>query len=81
VLAAGEPVPEQGGCYSRPRRGCVAEADGWVGSGQYRAPPSIFEPKSNPTYYKDLLKELEEAPNRSWLGRIAKRLGGMIRFS
>ncbi|AEO67558.1 a64419c4-908b-4e83-b4b8-28d42b769a1d [Thermothielavioides terrestris] len=48
---------------------------------KYRAPPSIFEPKSNPTYYKDLLKELEEAPHRSWLGRIAKRLGGMIRFS
>jgi cytochrome b pre-mRNA-processing protein 6 len=41
----------------------------------------MFEPKSNPTYYKDLVKELEEAPNRSWLGRIAKRLSGMVRFA
>jgi cytochrome b pre-mRNA-processing protein 6 len=41
----------------------------------------MFEPKSNPTYYQDLVKELEEAPNRSWLGRIAKRLSGMIRFA
>jgi cytochrome b pre-mRNA-processing protein 6 len=41
----------------------------------------MFEPKSNPTYYKDLLKELEEAPNRSLLGRMAKRLSGMIRFT
>jgi cytochrome b pre-mRNA-processing protein 6 len=48
---------------------------------QYPARPSMFEPKSNPTYYKDLVKELEEAPNRSWLGRIAKRLSGMIRFA
>ncbi|KAK4118661.1 hypothetical protein N657DRAFT_667088 [Parathielavia appendiculata] len=48
---------------------------------KYRAPPSMFEPKSNPTYYKDLVKELEEAPHRSWLGRLAKRLSGMVRFA
>jgi cytochrome b pre-mRNA-processing protein 6 len=41
----------------------------------------MLEPKSNPTYYKDLLRELEEAPKRSWFGRIAKRLGGMIRLT
>ncbi|KAG7284426.1 hypothetical protein NEMBOFW57_010799 [Staphylotrichum longicolle] len=48
---------------------------------KYRPSPKIFEPKSNPTYYNDLLKELEEAPNRSLLGRMAKRLSGMIRFT
>ncbi|KAK3302979.1 uncharacterized protein B0T15DRAFT_495547 [Chaetomium strumarium] len=48
---------------------------------KYRAATKIFEPKSNPTYYKDLLKELEEAPNRTWLQRIAKRLSGIVRFS
>jgi cytochrome b pre-mRNA-processing protein 6 len=48
---------------------------------QYRAPDTIFKPQSNPTYYKDLVTELEEAPNRSWLGRLSKRLGGMIRFT
>ncbi|KAL2258806.1 hypothetical protein VTK26DRAFT_7741 [Humicola hyalothermophila] len=47
---------------------------------KYRADARIFEPKSNPTYYKDLVQELEEAPHRSWLGRLAKRLGGMIRM-
>ena len=40
----------------------------------------MFEPKSNPTYYKDLLQELEEAPNRSFLARMAKRVSGMVRF-
>jgi cytochrome b pre-mRNA-processing protein 6 len=39
-----------------------------------------MQPKSNPNHYTDLLKELEEAPNRSWLGRIGKKLGGLIRF-
>ncbi|KAL2128945.1 hypothetical protein VTI74DRAFT_8428 [Chaetomium olivicolor] len=48
---------------------------------KYRVPNKMFEPKSNPTYYNDLIKELEEAPNRTWLGRLAKRLGGIIRFS
>ncbi|KAK4136064.1 hypothetical protein BT67DRAFT_399114 [Trichocladium antarcticum] len=48
---------------------------------KYRADPSIFAPKSKPTYYKDLVTELEEAPNRSFMGRMAKRLGGMIRLS
>ncbi|KAL1839266.1 hypothetical protein VTJ49DRAFT_1703 [Mycothermus thermophilus] len=48
---------------------------------KYPAPAKLLEPKSNPTYYKDLLRELEEAPNRSWLGRIAKRLSGMIRLT
>ena len=47
---------------------------------QYRADARIFEPKSNPTYYQDIVKELEEAPNRSWLQRVAKRLGGMVRL-
>lgn len=48
---------------------------------QYRAPTKIFEPQSNPTYYNELIKELEEAPNRSFLQRIAKRLSGMIRLT
>ncbi|KAK4113171.1 hypothetical protein N656DRAFT_844731 [Canariomyces notabilis] len=47
---------------------------------KFRAPTKLFEPQSNPTYYKDLVKELEEAPKRSFWGRLAKRLGGMIRL-
>ncbi|KAK3902847.1 hypothetical protein C8A05DRAFT_43800 [Staphylotrichum tortipilum] len=40
----------------------------------------ILRPKSNPEYYQNLVKELEEAPTRTWLSRISKRLSGMIRF-
>ncbi|KXX81285.1 Cytochrome B pre-mRNA-processing protein 6 [Madurella mycetomatis] len=48
---------------------------------KYRAAAKMFEPESNPAYYKELIKELEEAPNRSFFGRIAKRLSGMIRLT
>jgi cytochrome b pre-mRNA-processing protein 6 len=48
---------------------------------QYKITGSLLEPRSNPTHYTDLVKELEEAPNRTFFGRIAKRLGGMIRFN
>ncbi|KAH6886381.1 hypothetical protein B0T10DRAFT_550135 [Thelonectria olida] len=40
----------------------------------------LVEPKSQPTYFEDLIREIEEAPNRSWLERVGKRLSGMIRF-
>lgn len=39
-----------------------------------------MEPKCNPTYYTDLMTELEEAPTRKWYQRLAKRVGGMIRL-
>lgn len=41
----------------------------------------IMKPRSNPTYYQDIITELEEAPKRSWLGRVQKKLQGMFRFS
>ncbi|KAL0467513.1 hypothetical protein QR685DRAFT_532674 [Neurospora intermedia] len=47
---------------------------------KYRITGELLRPKSNPKYYTDLAKELEEAPNRTFLGRMAKRLGGIIRF-
>lgn len=40
-----------------------------------------MKPASNPAYYDNLLEELQEAPNRSWFGRLVKRWKGMIRFS
>lgn len=40
----------------------------------------MLEPKSQPTYFDDLVREIEEAPNRSWLGRLGKRLSGMVRL-
>ncbi|GAO17998.1 hypothetical protein UVI_02060200 [Ustilaginoidea virens] len=40
----------------------------------------MLEPKSQPTYFKDLVREIEEAPKRTWLERLGKRLSGMIRL-
>lgn len=40
-----------------------------------------MEPASHPTYYKDLVRELEEAPQRSWVGRLVNRWKGVLRFS
>ncbi|EAQ91944.1 hypothetical protein CHGG_00179 [Chaetomium globosum CBS 148.51] len=57
-------------------QGTCAEAN----LAQYRPAAKIFEPQSNPTYYKDLVKELEEAPTRSWLQRLGKRLSGIVRM-
>ncbi|KAH8819636.1 hypothetical protein F5884DRAFT_761274 [Xylogone sp. PMI_703] len=41
---------------------------------------SLLKPASNPTHYTDLLKELEEAPNRSWFGRMTNKWRGFLRF-
>ncbi|KAI0432743.1 hypothetical protein F5Y09DRAFT_300819 [Xylaria sp. FL1042] len=41
---------------------------------------SLLHPKSNPTYFTDLLKELEEAPNRSLLERLWLRVKGVVRL-
>ncbi|KAG6038689.1 hypothetical protein E4U41_003856 [Claviceps citrina] len=40
----------------------------------------MLEPKSQPTYFSDLVREIEEAPRRTWLERLGKRLSGMIRL-
>ncbi|KAI1430734.1 hypothetical protein GGR50DRAFT_690264 [Xylaria sp. CBS 124048] len=42
---------------------------------------SLLRPKSNPTYFNDLLRELEEAPNRSFFDRLKLRLKGVVRIS
>ncbi|KAI1742803.1 hypothetical protein F4680DRAFT_411779 [Xylaria scruposa] len=41
---------------------------------------TLLQPKSNPTYFTDLLKELEEAPNRSWFDRFLLRIKGVVRL-
>lgn len=40
----------------------------------------MLEPKSQPTYFEDLVREIEEAPKRSWFERLSKRISGMIRL-
>lgn len=47
---------------------------------KYRVPESFLKPKFNPNYYSDILKELNEAPTRSYFQRVAKRVQGMFRL-
>jgi cytochrome b pre-mRNA-processing protein 6 len=40
----------------------------------------MLRPKSNPEYYEKLLKELDAAPERSWLQSKMNMLKGLIQF-
>ncbi|KAK6206385.1 hypothetical protein QIS74_13556 [Colletotrichum tabaci] len=40
----------------------------------------LLRPASQPTYFQDLVRELEEAPTRGWLKNMSKKLSGMFRF-
>lgn len=44
-------------------------------------PTSLRKPNSDPEHYDVLIRELEEAPRRSWLGALVKRIKGSLRFS
>ncbi|KAK8044054.1 hypothetical protein PG993_004078 [Apiospora rasikravindrae] len=47
---------------------------------KYPITGTLLQPKSNPTYFTDLVKELQEAPNRSWLDRFILRIKGVVRL-
>ncbi|TWU72685.1 hypothetical protein ED733_003467 [Metarhizium rileyi] len=47
---------------------------------RYKLKGPMLEPKSQPTYFQDLVREIEEAPRRTWLERLGKRISGMIRL-
>lgn len=47
---------------------------------QYKLSGRILEPKSQPTYFTDLVHEIEEAPKRTWFERLGKKLSGMVRL-
>ena len=47
---------------------------------RYKLKGPMLEPKSQPTYFEDLVREIEEAPRRTWLERLGKRLPGIIRL-
>ena len=42
--------------------------------------PKVRFPASDPEHYDKVVREFEEAPNRDWLGRLKKRLGGLFRL-
>jgi len=50
-------------------------------SNKYPVSAFLMSPASNPTYYTDLVKELEEAPARTWWGQMTNRWKGFLRFS
>jgi len=47
---------------------------------QYPIPSSLRTPASNPTHYDDLIREMEEAPTRSWFANFSQRVKGTLRF-
>ena len=48
---------------------------------QYPLAERMMKPASNPKHYEDLVKELEEAPKRSWLAAKLNRWKGFLRLS
>ncbi|KKY34777.1 hypothetical protein UCDDA912_g05233 [Diaporthe ampelina] len=40
----------------------------------------MLSPRSNPSYYEDLMRDLDAAPTRSWAQRVGLRLKGMFRW-
>lgn len=40
----------------------------------------MLKPRSNPTYYDDLMRDLDAAPTRSWVQRAGLKLKGMFRW-
>jgi cytochrome b pre-mRNA-processing protein 6 len=44
-------------------------------------PRNLKRPGSDPEHYDVLVRELEEAPQRSWFGGVWKRVKGSLRFS
>ncbi|KAF6235605.1 hypothetical protein HO173_006288 [Letharia columbiana] len=47
----------------------------------YPLSEKMMRPASNPNYYDGLLKELNEAPTRSWFQSMVIRWKGSLRFS
>ncbi|KAI1458624.1 hypothetical protein F4805DRAFT_119713 [Annulohypoxylon moriforme] len=47
---------------------------------KYPITGSLLNPKSHPTYFTDLVRELEEAPSRSYLESVWLRLKGIVRL-
>ncbi|KKY15647.1 hypothetical protein UCRPC4_g06212 [Phaeomoniella chlamydospora] len=47
---------------------------------QYPIPETLRYPQSKPTHYDDILREFEEAPDRTWLQRLWLRMKGSVRL-
>ena len=47
---------------------------------EYPIPQKVRHPKSNAAHYDDLVRELDEAPGRSWFTNLWNRLKGSVRM-
>ncbi|PYH84148.1 hypothetical protein BO82DRAFT_390260 [Aspergillus uvarum CBS 121591] len=47
---------------------------------RYPLPPRLRHPASNPQHYENVVREFDEAPDRDWLGRLRKKVAGMLRL-
>ncbi|KAL7276887.1 hypothetical protein RUND412_000127 [Rhizina undulata] len=47
---------------------------------RYPVTDHLLKPKAKPDYYENLLRELEQAPNRSWLQRMLNSWKGWVRM-
>ena len=47
---------------------------------EYPFPGTLRYPQSKPTHYDDILREFEEAPDRTWLQRLWLRIQGSVRL-
>ncbi|PYH89926.1 hypothetical protein BO71DRAFT_402644, partial [Aspergillus ellipticus CBS 707.79] len=47
---------------------------------RYPLSPRMRRPASDPDYYDNLIREFDEAPSRDWLGRLKKRMSGLLRL-
>jgi hypothetical protein len=60
--------------------GMAGSMDGWLMMMQYPFANDFLSPKSNPSYYRDLIQELEAAPTRSMWDRVVNKFKGYLRF-
>ncbi|KAK5173129.1 uncharacterized protein LTR77_003251 [Saxophila tyrrhenica] len=49
-------------------------------SRQFPLSDRIMKPRSDPQHYETLEREIDEVPDRTFWGRMMKRLGGMVRM-
>jgi hypothetical protein len=48
---------------------------------EYPLPAKVRHPQSSPTHYDDVVKEMDEAPTRTWVTSLVNRIKGSLRFS
>lgn len=48
---------------------------------EYPMPSRVRHPQSRPTHYDDVVKEMGEAPTRTWIASMWNRIRGSLRLT